>query len=85
MQTGKECVDQHEQCPFWAATGECTKNRGWMGDNCRKSCDKCKVVRLGSQDEIAKFMAKKKEEVMRKKQEARQKREAMRVLEGKDL
>jgi hypothetical protein len=27
LQTGNECIDQHENCPFWAETGECTKNR----------------------------------------------------------
>jgi hypothetical protein len=56
-----------------------------MGQNCRKSCDKCKVVRLNDHAEINAFMAKKKEEVMRKKKEAMEKREALRVLQGKDL
>ena len=85
MQTGKECVDEHENCAFWASTGECTKNRNYMGQYCRKSCDKCKVVRLGDHAEIDKFMARKKEEIFRKRQEAKEKREALKVLEGKDL
>lgn len=41
-ETGKECVDFHENCSFWASSGECEKNPKYMRTNCRKSCDRCK-------------------------------------------
>jgi hypothetical protein len=38
---GKPCVDLHENCAFWAATGECETKKGYMGENCRLACDRC--------------------------------------------
>jgi hypothetical protein len=38
---GTPCVDNHDNCPFWASTGECDNNRSYMGANCRLSCDRC--------------------------------------------
>ena len=43
VMTGQECVDNHPDCPYWASIGECTANKGWMGDNCRKSCQRCQL------------------------------------------
>lgn len=37
----RECVDTNENCPSWAASGECEKNPDWMKTNCRKSCHVC--------------------------------------------
>lgn len=33
------CIDIHENCLFWATTGECEDNKDYMGKNCRLSCD----------------------------------------------
>jgi hypothetical protein len=38
---GKPCVDTHDKCPFWADTGECNNNKGYMEENCRLSCNRC--------------------------------------------
>ncbi|KAI8520522.1 hypothetical protein Bbelb_002760 [Branchiostoma belcheri] len=35
------CLDYHDQCPDWAAAGECGRNEGYMLGACRKSCDTC--------------------------------------------
>ena len=44
-ETGGECVDSDPQnCPFWAATGECKANKRYMHTHCRKSCDRCQWV-----------------------------------------
>ena len=46
-ENGGECVDSDPvNCPFWAATGECKANRGYMHRHCKKSCDRCKWVLL---------------------------------------
>ncbi len=37
------CADLDTRCSGWAASGECTKNAGFMSDQCRISCK----VRLG--------------------------------------
>ena len=31
-------TDEHENCAYWASTGECGKNPGYMLVNCKKSC-----------------------------------------------
>eukprot|EP00339_Tiarina_fusa_P009549 CAMPEP_0117006418 /NCGR_PEP_ID=MMETSP0472-20121206/6654_1 /TAXON_ID=693140 ORGANISM="Tiarina fusus, Strain LIS" /NCGR_SAMPLE_ID=MMETSP0472 /ASSEMBLY_ACC=CAM_ASM_000603 /LENGTH=452 /DNA_ID=CAMNT_0004707879 /DNA_START=465 /DNA_END=1823 /DNA_ORIENTATION=- len=35
------CVDDHENCAFWAESGECTNNPKYMKVNCAKSCNSC--------------------------------------------
>lgn len=35
------CADKNDSCPGWADSGECKKNWGYMGPNCRKSCGLC--------------------------------------------
>jgi len=35
------CEDFHDVCCFWAASGECDRNPGWMKRTCRKSCGVC--------------------------------------------
>ncbi|KAB1211624.1 Prolyl 4-hydroxylase subunit alpha-1 [Morella rubra] len=42
-----DCVDENENCPMWAKSGECEKNPIYMvgseesGGHCRKSCKVC--------------------------------------------
>lgn len=44
---GGECMDEDENCPRWAAIGECKKNPVFMIGSpdyygtCRKSCSAC--------------------------------------------
>lgn len=44
---GEECTDEDDNCPQWAATGECQKNPVFMlgtpdyYGTCRKSCNIC--------------------------------------------
>ena len=38
---GAACEDRDASCPQWAASGECTKNPGFMLPTCRKSCGAC--------------------------------------------
>lgn len=44
---GDECTDEDDNCPHWAATGECQKNQVFMlgtpdyYGSCRKSCGVC--------------------------------------------
>mmetsp|Transcript_14835 Transcript_14835/g.41988 ORF Transcript_14835/g.41988 Transcript_14835/m.41988 type:complete len:107 (-) Transcript_14835:390-710(-) len=75
--TGLECVDQHENCPFWGATGECEANPKWMYTNCRLSCKRCNVIRVNSQEEMAAMIALKQKEVA-------DKQKAKRALAGLD-
>jgi ShK domain-like len=81
VQTGLECVDKKDQCPFWARKGECQTNRNFMNEHCRKSCDRCKVMRVSSAEEMQQLITSKKKEILEKKQ----RREALRVLQGKEL
>ena len=37
----KPCVDDHEECEFWAKEGECEKNPNYMLTSCAKSCSVC--------------------------------------------
>lgn len=43
------CSDFHNEneCRFWAAIGECTRNFQWMTDNCQYSCNMCGYVDAG--------------------------------------
>ena len=34
-----ECPDYNDQCPYWAASGECSKNPDYMLYSCMKSCN----------------------------------------------
>ncbi|PNH09081.1 Prolyl 4-hydroxylase subunit alpha-1 [Tetrabaena socialis] len=38
-----ECHDENEQCQEWAFFGECTKNPGYMKENCPRSCKHCTI------------------------------------------
>ena len=44
---GGECTDEHDNCPAWAAIGECQRNPVFMIGSpdyygtCRKSCNAC--------------------------------------------
>ena len=40
-------TDNNSNCPGWANSGECSKNPGYMLNNCKKSCDS---HRAGVQD-----------------------------------
>jgi len=35
------CEDIHDKCKSWAAAGECSINPGYMGANCKQSCELC--------------------------------------------
>ena len=35
------CRDEHDNCKQWAENDECTKNPGFMGQQCARSCDTC--------------------------------------------
>jgi len=35
------CADEDDNCAAWAASGECSKNAGFMEASCKLSCDKC--------------------------------------------
>jgi len=37
-----DCVDNHEDCEYWAGIGECDKNPDYMLINCKKSCEVCR-------------------------------------------
>ena len=41
---GGSCTDSNNNCSYWAGAGECTKNPGWMLENCKKSCNNCKCL-----------------------------------------
>jgi len=81
-QTGLECVDLDENCPFMAATGKCLENRSYMSVNCRLSCDRCHVVRVQNPDEIRKFMERKNKEHEKLREERKQTREINKILQG---
>jgi prolyl 4-hydroxylase len=40
-QAKNDCVDTDNRCAFWASTGECKENPGYMIRNCMKSCEVC--------------------------------------------
>ena len=39
--SAKPCVDSEPGCVEWAASGECSRNPGYMVRTCKSSCDKC--------------------------------------------
>uniref|UniRef100_A0A7S2NR53 Peptidylprolyl isomerase n=1 Tax=Haptolina brevifila TaxID=156173 RepID=A0A7S2NR53_9EUKA len=51
----EECVDEHTTCATWSASGECSKNPGFMKTACAKSCNTCpkpidpKLIELGKE------------------------------------
>ena len=36
-----DCIDENEHCEYWANTGECDINPGYMFEYCKKSCGVC--------------------------------------------
>jgi len=36
------CVDEHENCAYWAKSGECDNNAAFMKASCKASCGVCK-------------------------------------------
>lgn len=44
------CADESEHCSYWARTGECEKNSGYMHSACRKSCKLCDPAETASQE-----------------------------------
>lgn len=81
-ETGRKCVDEEpENCPVWAANGECEANRSYMHVNCKRSCNRCHVVRVQGAGEINSFLAqKKKEHDERKREEQREEDEVLEFL-----
>eukprot|EP00534_Pseudo-nitzschia_fraudulenta_P000731 CAMPEP_0201122366 /NCGR_PEP_ID=MMETSP0850-20130426/6026_1 /ASSEMBLY_ACC=CAM_ASM_000622 /TAXON_ID=183588 /ORGANISM="Pseudo-nitzschia fraudulenta, Strain WWA7" /LENGTH=432 /DNA_ID=CAMNT_0047389045 /DNA_START=87 /DNA_END=1385 /DNA_ORIENTATION=- len=81
-ETGRKCVDKEpKNCPFWAANGECEANRSYMHVNCKRSCNRCHVVRVQDADGIHSFLAqKKKEHDERKREEQREEAEVLEFL-----
>eukprot|EP00038_Savillea_parva_P027121 m.57645 g.57645 ORF g.57645 m.57645 type:complete len:376 (-) comp7779_c0_seq1:2444-3571(-) len=41
-----ECVDKEPNCAYWASSGECEKNKGYMVLNCPKACEFCDSAEL---------------------------------------
>ena len=41
-------TDKDDQCPYWASTEECTKNPGYMENNCKLSCETLKANEHGT-------------------------------------
>ncbi|KAG7349030.1 ShK domain-like protein [Nitzschia inconspicua] len=78
VQTGLECVDRDDKCPLMATMGECKTNRSYTNEHCRKSCDRCRVMRVNSSEEMQRIMQQKKEELMKQR---RERKEAQRILE----
>jgi len=37
----EKCINQHDKCVFWASIGECTKNPGYMENECILACQMC--------------------------------------------
>lgn len=40
--TGSRCRDNHPQCSFWAANGQCRQFSSFMKEHCSKSCNSCR-------------------------------------------
>lgn len=47
--------DQHENCEFWANSGECESNPGYMAENCATSCETIAAQRLEDDKALAKI------------------------------
>ena len=41
------CEDLNDNCQAWARKGECSKNPGFMMNNCRSSCGTCLDIHVG--------------------------------------
>jgi len=80
--TGLECVDLNENCPFWAAEGECRNNRKYMFANCRLSCDRCHIIRANSANDMHRIIGSKQKETERVLHEKRQARNVQKILQG---
>ncbi|KAL7527106.1 hypothetical protein ACHAXR_001807, partial [Thalassiosira sp. AJA248-18] len=39
-----KCKNQHEDCTWWAAVGECEANRVYMPTNCAPACETCDLL-----------------------------------------
>lgn len=35
------CTDRNARCPYWKSRGECSRNKGFMGYYCKRSCKYC--------------------------------------------
>jgi len=81
-ETGLECVDIHENCPFWAATGDCKTNRGFMSINCRLSCDRCHIVRVNNNNDIHSYINRKAKETEKEREAQKQERVVRKILQG---
>lgn len=79
---GGACVDVNANCPFWAATGECQSNKEFMHVQCKKSCNRCNVVRVKDHSEINKYIAQKQKEINEKRNQRQKQKEVLKVLEG---
>ncbi len=44
LPTSTDCADKFDDCPKWAADGECTINPEYMLYNCSKSCQSCALT-----------------------------------------
>lgn len=44
LPTSTDCNDKYDDCPKWAADGECTINPEYMLYNCSKSCQSCALT-----------------------------------------
>lgn len=44
--------DQHENCKFWAESGECDRNPGYMMDQCATSCEQVAAQALKDSKEL---------------------------------
>jgi hypothetical protein len=51
-QQSASCVDVHAFCPYWASTGECAANAGFMRVACKASCNTCG----STQDELVRTL-----------------------------
>jgi len=71
-----------KNCPYWAETGECKKNRTWMHKNCRRSCDRCHVVRVNNQRDINQYVTKKNKEAIKRRERKIKDQQTIRILEG---
>lgn len=47
------CQNNNENCPQWAAEGECKNNPNFMLADCARSCGSCQKMVLGDGDEDA--------------------------------
>ena len=34
-------TNHNDRCVFWASSGECVQNKGWMEENCALACQRC--------------------------------------------